>query len=832
MTDQGVVVTQSFDELFARATGNPGQRPYAYQRRIAEAGFPDLIQVPTGSGKTLAAFLPWVFRGFLHPDATVRASTSRRLFLVLPTRALTDQTERQVRTWLRNLGLDKHVGVHLMMGGRLDRQALREWRVDMHRHAVVICTLDMLVSRALLRGYGVPRGSYAIDFALATNGAHVVVDEIQLVPQGTTTLRQLHAFQRRYGTAEPSKLTVMSATVDERILDTVDMPFNADSARVVRLAEEDRTGPLSTRLSATRTIRRLPDVTTAKDFAAAIVQRHEPGSLTLAIVNTVDRAVDVYKALRQGAGGVEMLLIHSRFRGVERARHMDRLESIANPDGNGGIVVTTQAIEAGVDIDARTLLTEAAPWTSMVQRAGRCNRAGRLADGEAVLWWAPPAKADPYLPADVDASVGLLASLESTAMSSVALGEAGADLPLPDLRLRTLRRRDFDQLFDTTPDLSGSDIDVQPYIRAELDLDIQLAWVPDGWIEVEEGRGRAKHPPEAFRCPVGPSKARDFVKRDDVSAWVYVPSADAWLPARGRTLKPQSMVLVAARSGGYDPDLGFQPTLRGNVDVAALETATADSTPVPEGDAAAEEPGAFDPSGCWLPLQDHLDQARAQARSMIAALAPPGVDPELRRAVMAAAYLHDVGKAHPDWQRALVKANPGRAPESEGVWAKSPGKGALRVVRDDPAHGVTRREGFRHELVSVFMLDTVSAEAVLHHLDVAPRWRPLVRYLVAAHHGHVRVSARDARWDGRDGRSILGCFDGEQTPTLALPEGELGMSRVDLSIFRAGRHDSWTDQVAALVEELGPFRLAYLETLVRMADWRASASMDLVGGMP
>ena len=34
------------------------------------------------------------------------------------------------------------------------------------------------------------------------------------------------------------------------------------------------------------------------------------------------------------------------------------------------------------------------------------------------------------------------------------------------------------------------------------------------------------------------------------------------------------------------------------------------------------------------------------------------------------------------------------------------------------------------------------------------------------------------------------------------------------------------------VEELGPFRLAYLEALVRMADWRASASMDVVGGTP
>jgi CRISPR-associated endonuclease/helicase Cas3 len=33
----------------------------------------------------------------------------------------------------------------------------------------------------------------------------------------------------------------------------------------------------------------------------------------------------------------------------------------------------------------------------------------------------------------------------------------------------------------------------------------------------------------------------------------------------------------------------------------------------------------------------------------------------------------------------------------------------------------------------------------------------------------------------------------------------------------------WADRTQRLLEELGPFRLAYLETLVRIADWRASA---------
>lgn len=832
MTEQGVVMAQSFDDLFNRATGDLGQQPYAYQRRIALEGFPDLIRVPTGSGKTLAAFLPWLYRSLAHPDQAVRATTPRRLVLVLPTRALTDQTERRVREGLANLGLDDDIRVHTMMGGRLDRASLREWRMALHQRTVIICTLDMLVSRALMRGYGVPRASYSLDFALVTNGALIVVDEIQLVPQGTATLRQISAFQQRYGTAEPFGLTVMSATVDEQILNTVDRPFDAASARVVSLAQEDRDGPLRQRLIATRTVRRLPNFPTPRAFAAAVAERHVPGSLTLVVVNTVDRAVELFGDLRKVAADTELLLIHSRFRGFERAQLMARLEALANPSGPGGIVVTTQAIEAGVDIDARTLITDAAPWSSIVQRAGRCNRVGGFADGQAVLWWTPPVKPEPYAKEDVEATIELLDRLENKAMSSEDLGREGADLPRPDLRLRFLRRRDFDQLFDTTPDLSGSDIDIQPYIRAELDLDLQLAWVPDGWVEVEDARGRAKLPPEAFRCPVGPSKVRDFLKKDIVSAWVLVPSADAWLPAASQKLKPQDLVLVTAGSGGYDADLGFQPNSRQPVDVSALAAAMALTQDAPEGGAASEEPGSISSEGAWIALAKHLHDAREQARSFVDVLDPIGIDSELRRVVMAAAYLHDVGKAHPDWQRALLTANPGHEPTASGIWAKSPGNRPLRVVRDEPGRGVRKREGFRHELVSVFMLATPSAAEILDRLDVAPRWRPLVRYLVAAHHGFLRVTARDNRWDGRDGRTVFGCLDGEETPALRLAEGELALSQVDLSLFAAGLSDSWTDQALALIEQLGPFRLAYLETLVRMADWRASASLELPGGMP
>ena len=49
------------------------------------------------------------------------------------------------------------------------------------------------------------------------------------------------------------------------------------------------------------------------------------------------------------------------------------------------IVIATQAVEAGVDVSARLLITELAPWSSLVQRIGRCNRRADIPDAE-VLW--------------------------------------------------------------------------------------------------------------------------------------------------------------------------------------------------------------------------------------------------------------------------------------------------------------------------------------------------------------------------------------------------------------------------------------------------------------
>ncbi|MFC7640305.1 hypothetical protein ACFQX6_04195 [Streptosporangium lutulentum] len=156
--------------------------------------------------------------------------------------------------------------------------------------------------------------------------------------------------------------------------------------------------------------------------------------------------------------------------------------------------MTTQVLEAGIDISSRTLFTEAAPWSSVVQRAGRCNRAGEYGPGEAVLLWAPPpagrATAAPYDEGDLAETASALTALEGQAVTSTDLQDhpvkqAQALYPL-------LRRRDLLDLFDTMPDLTGNDIDVTPWIRDAQDRTLLVAW--RRWARTTR-RGRTFPPP-------------------------------------------------------------------------------------------------------------------------------------------------------------------------------------------------------------------------------------------------------------------------------------------------------------------------------------------------
>jgi len=787
----------SFKQFFKQATG--GQKPYPFQEAFASAKkLPHLLRAPTGAGKTATAVLGWLWR-LKH----CKSPTPRRLVYCLPMRVLVEQSHREAVGWLQRLGLSNEVGLHLLMGG----VEAEEWYLEPEKPTILIGTQDMLLSRALNRGYAATRFHWPIDFGLLNNDCLWVFDEPQLMASGVSTSAQLAGLRSALGSFGDCPSVWMSATLEPAWLDTVDFRGKFPE-EPLGLSKDDYDPSLSLhhRMTAKKTLAML-DAAWSKDMkviAKAVVEKHAKGTQTLVVLNTVERAKTLFGLLPKDKHAPKnLLLVHSRFRPKEREELNAKLQ-LKGDETIDRIIVATQVVEAGVDISARTLITELAPWASIVQRAGRCNRTGD--DGPGRVFWIDldeGKSAAPYEPADLHYAREQLRKLEGETFSPKALDDfkRKEKIELPFEHLHVLRRRDLVDLFDTSPDLSGNDIDIQRFVRGDdPETDVQVFW-----RELAGGKPSDEEPypdrRELCSVPVGDCKA--FLEKSKHDGYVWDHLDERWRRLRDpqREVRPGMVILLPSIAGGYS-DRGWDAESS-----AAVKPVT---------DAKTEPPDAMgnDPNSCGpaLTVAQHTENVCDELNVILSTVG------ELLDAwskhLKQAALWHDAGKAHPVFQATLHKVNPSL--NSAEHWAKSGLRGRL-------SHG---RKYFRHELASALA-------ALQNGLPFE------VAYLIATHHGKVRLSIRSfpeecplpdsersnlARQTlGREPLYAAGVWDLDQFGPVALSTDETcPATTLDLSPMQLGGEQSWTARSLALRDQLGPFKLAYLESLLRAADLRAS----------
>ena len=123
------------------------------------------------------------------------------------------------------------------------------WLDHPERPAVIVGTQDMLLSRALMRGYASSRAIWPMEFALLHEDTQWVFDEVQLMGAGRATSVQLEAFRRCEATrvarngglrSRPARSLWISATLDPKWLRTVDYSPPAPREGDPRAEDGDR----------------------------------------------------------------------------------------------------------------------------------------------------------------------------------------------------------------------------------------------------------------------------------------------------------------------------------------------------------------------------------------------------------------------------------------------------------------------------------------------------------------------------------------------------------------------------------------------------------------
>ncbi len=341
--------------------------------RAAAAQSPGLfsLTVPTGGGKTLSGMAFALEHALRHGQ--------RRVIYVIPYTSIIEQTADVFRGVFGDAVVEHHSNTESDDEDARSRLACENW------DAPIIVTTNVQFFESL--------------FAARTSrcrklhsivGSVVVLDEAQLLPPGfmQPILDVLNLLARHYG------VTAVLSTATQPALASREWFGGGlrglDDVREI-VADPDR---LYTELK--RVDVRLPDdLKTPRgwDELAAEIAGHDD---VLAIVNRRADARELHRRLSPGTRHLSALMCGAH-RSVVIAEIVQALQARRNDTGLQPVrVVSTQLVEAGVDLDFPVVYRALAGLDSIAQAAGRCNREGRLRSGE-VRVFVPPKPSPPGL---------------------------------------------------------------------------------------------------------------------------------------------------------------------------------------------------------------------------------------------------------------------------------------------------------------------------------------------------------------------------------------------------------------------------------------------------
>lgn len=400
---------KSFEQVFRFPPLSPRPLQQAVSNAVTDLQGPAilLVEAPMGEGKTEAAF-------FAHLELQRRFG-HRGLYVALPTKATGNAMFKRTLKFLRDQGTDRRLDLQLLHGGALLNDTFQDLKVSgIHdpKAGGEVRAAEWFTNkkRALLSEYGVGTVDQALlpilpvrhNFVRLWGLANrvVVFDEIHAYDAYTGTLL-VHLL--RWLLALGSSVVLLSATLSPSIRrklgDVVGSVLPEPEKPYPRLSvfcpgEEVREEHFEADPARRLTLRLHGIPPDLPSMRFALEEHLARGGMGLALVNTVQRAQELYQLFPQGepleregqrvgkrlSDGTEVFLFHARFPAEGRQEREDQaLETFGESANRTGrkILIATQVAEQSLDLDFDLIATDLAPIDLVLQRAGRLWRHAR-----------------------------------------------------------------------------------------------------------------------------------------------------------------------------------------------------------------------------------------------------------------------------------------------------------------------------------------------------------------------------------------------------------------------------------------------------------------------
>ncbi|RKU28438.1 CRISPR-associated helicase Cas3' [Candidatus Poribacteria bacterium] len=360
-------------------TPNPMQEEL-FTRITTEGDNPALLlKAPTGSGKTEAVLIPSL-------------DSERRLFFIFPTRSLVDDQIKRCEEYLQRASEKNRRSYALVVdrGSEVSRTVFhngeesKEGKRHLYDGDIILTTFDKFLYRFF--GFGEPNKSYIFPFRIHHSKKQNLFcfDEVHAYDQVAFV-----NFQRLVKALYKANLdmVVMTATMPDtyqnelHFLDTVDyIDDNKLKLESWQKQKQERDNPNKTiKHIAAKTEKEVTD-----KIQDCVSEQYEADKRIIVTIETIKDLVPVYKDMKAQDDSENIFLYHGRLSNHQRKKVYKKLKKLEDTD-KGYLLYTTSAIEVGCDLDAHLLITELCNPDSLIQRAGRCNRKGKIEGAEIVI---------------------------------------------------------------------------------------------------------------------------------------------------------------------------------------------------------------------------------------------------------------------------------------------------------------------------------------------------------------------------------------------------------------------------------------------------------------